>query len=307
MSSLMQFIRPTPIGDAELASSSVAENDYAAWDAGTTYTQGDRCIRTQTHRIYERLVSGTTGTPPEGDAVNWLDAGPTNRWAMFDEKVGTATTAADTLTVVLEPGLINSLAILSVDAAQVSVTLEVDSNIEYQASFDLVDNSGVGDWYQYFYEPLYQQDSITITDLLDAALLSIPIYGSGVLTVTFTKAGGTVSVGMLVVGLVTALGETQAGASVSIRDYSRKEADQFGNHTLVRRDYSKLISTDVVVEANRVDFAAKELSRYRATSVVWIGSSKYGALVAYGFVADWRVVIENAAFSMLHVEIEGMT
>jgi len=303
----MKFIRPTAINDARLTSSTVPETDFAAWAAGTPYALGAKVIRTSTHRIYERVIAGTTATAPELDAVNWLNIGPTNRWAMFDAKMGTVTTAANSLTVVLAPGRVNSLALLGVDASQVSVTLVANSETVYSASFDLDSGNSVGNWYEYFYEPIYQQTELVITDMLDAALLDIPAYGEGVLTVTLSRPGGTVACGMLVVGLVTTIGETQHGAQVSIRDYSRKEVDQFGNYDLDPRDYSKRISAEVVVERAQVDNVVKTVSRYRATNVVWIGSTEYGCLVAFGFMSDWRLVIENPARSKFSTEIEGMT
>lgn len=304
----MKFIRPTAITDAMLTSSTVAEDDELEWDAGLSYSAGNRVMRTTTHRIYERQgASGVDATPPENASEElWIDVGPTNRWAMFDSVIGTVTTAADSITVVLEPGRINSLALLNLNAAEVTVTLEANAETVYSASFDLTDNSSVGNWYDYFYEPTYQQDSLTITDLLDAALLDIPAYGEGVLTVTISRPGGTVSVGMLVVGLVTNIGHTQHGATVAIRDYSRINRDNFGLVTFVRRDYSKVVSGSVVIDADRVDAVTRELSRYRATPVVWLGSDSYGSLVVYGFAADWRCEIANPSASVLTIDIEGL-
>jgi hypothetical protein len=97
----MKFIKPTPITDSLFVTSSAAENDYTAWNAATAYSVGDKCIRTATHRIYERTIAGTTATAPESDLYNWMDIGPTNRWAMFDQSVGSVTSAATPLIVVI--------------------------------------------------------------------------------------------------------------------------------------------------------------------------------------------------------------
>lgn len=301
----MKFIRPTAINDARLLSSTVPEDDYPPWAAGTAYTLGQRVV--YQHRVFERGVPGTTATPPASDPVNWISVGPTNRWAMFDQKMGTATTAADSITVVLAPGRLNSLALLGVDASTVTVTLVADGDTVYSASLDLDSGNQVGNWYEYFYEPVYQQTEVVITDLLDAALLDVPAYGEGVLTVTLARPGGAVSCAMLVVGIVTELGDTEYGAQISIRDFSRKEPDAFGNFDLVERDYSKQMSVNVVVPRSRVDSVAKVVSRYRATNVVWIGSTEFGSLIVYGFLEDWSLVIENYADSKFSAKIEGMT
>lgn len=303
----MKFIRPTAIVGARLTSSTVPETDYAAWNAATAYALGNRVIRTTTHRIYERVIAGTTATAPESDLVNWLDIGPTNRWAMFDEKMGTATTASDSMTIVLAPGRLNSLALLGVDASSVTVALVVSGESVYSASLDLDSGNAVGNWYQYFYEPIYQQSEVLITNLVDAALMDVPAYGEGVLTVTLTRTGGAVSCAMLVVGVVSEVGITRPGAKVSIRDYSRKEADAFGNYTLVQRSYSKRMNADLVVRSEDVDQVVGNITRYRATNLVWIGSSQYGSLVVYGFASDWSLILEGPVISKFSLEVEGMT
>lgn len=140
----MKFIRPNAIDDTRLVSSSVPEADFAPWNAATAYALGDQVIRATTHRIYKRAVAGTTATAPENDLVNWAAAGPTNRWKMFDGKLSRITTAADSITVVLAPGRLNSLSLLGVDASTVSVTLEAGGETVYTATLDLDSGNSVG-------------------------------------------------------------------------------------------------------------------------------------------------------------------
>ena len=303
----MKFVRPNPVLDASLISSDVPETDHPAWVSGTSYTLGQRVIRTQTHRIYERLVAGAGTTAPELDTTNWLDIGPTNRWAMFDNKVGTVTSQADAITVTLAPGRVNSLALLNVNASTATVELVVDAVTVYSASVDLDSGVKVGNWYEYFYEPVYQQDTLVITDLVDAALLDIPAYGEGELTITLSRPGATVTCGVCVVGLLYDIGSTEFGASVSIRDYSRKDVDDFGNVIIVQRDYSRKLSAPVRVDADKVDPVTQNVARYRATPLVWLGSEVYGCTILYGFVTDWRLVISTPVVSDFSIEIEGLT
>ena len=119
----MKVIKPVTVTDAVLISSTAPETDYAAWAAGTAYSVGNRVIRTSTHRIYERMVAGTTATAPELDSVNWIDIAPTNRWAMFDGEVSTQTALASPLTVVIKPGLVNGLALFGLAGTTLVVTV----------------------------------------------------------------------------------------------------------------------------------------------------------------------------------------
>ena len=111
----MKLIRPTALTDAMLSSSTAPENDYAAWGSGTAYAVGARVILTSTHRRYEALAA-STGVNPASDPTKWLDIGPTNRWAMFDQRVGTATTRAGSLQVVLAPGATDGVALIDTNA-----------------------------------------------------------------------------------------------------------------------------------------------------------------------------------------------
>lgn len=302
----MKFIRPTLVTPARLVSSSVPETDYPAWTSGT-YAVGDRRIVVAQHKIYQCAVAGSSTISPELDPTRWTVVGPTNRWAMFDGQVSTTTSAANSISVTLTPGRFNSLGLLNINASAVTVTLTVDAVTVYEKTADLDSGTKVGNWYEYFYEPIYQQDTLLLTDLVDAALLDLPAYANGVLTVTLTRTGSTVSCGALIVGLLFTLGKTRWRPTVAIRDFSRKEADEYGNYTLVQRSFSKTMKASVMVADGDVDTVVSNMGRYRATNLLWIGDPTYGALLVYGFASDWRLVISNPQFSEFELEVEGMT
>jgi len=293
----------------------VPEADYAAWVGGTTYTAlTDYVIRTTatTHKVYQCLVTHTTAATPEdnltGVTPKWLEIGPTNRWGMFDRKVGTETTQATSMTYLLKPGRANSLGLLGVDADSVEVSLISNGETVYVASVDLNSGNSVGDWYQYFYEPIYQVDAVAITNLLDAALMAIPAYGDGVLCVRFLATTGNVTCGVMAVGLYAELGLTQYEPTIGIIDYSRKSVDAFGNYDITERTYSKRMSATLKVDAADVDNTARLLTQYRATSVVWVGADNlYSSLIIYGFCKDWEETIKGPSHSICSIQIEGLT
>jgi len=292
----------------------VPEADYPAWVGGTTYTAlTDYVIRTTatTHKVYQCLVTHTTAATPEdnttGVTPKWLEIGPTNRWGMFDDKVGTSTTTTDSVTVILAPGRFNSLALLQVDASTVTVDLNVEGETVFNASMDLDSGNVVGDWYQYFYEPIYQQDALVITDLVDASLLDIPAYGAGILTVTLKRTGGSVSCGAMVVGLYAYLGRTQYQPTIGITDYSVKATDAWGNVTVDVRKYSKRMTAKVEMDNNTVDNVSRILAQYRNAPLVWVGADNlYTCLIIYGFYKDWNITVDVGS-SMLDFQVEGLS
>jgi len=295
----VKVITPTPITDALFTSSTAPETDYAAYNAGTTYALGDRRIRTSTHRIYESLTAGNIGNTPETSPVQWLDVAPTNRWAMFDSVVGTVTTLASPLTVVLAPGAINAIALLELVGTSVTVSMTSGGASVYSRTIGL-EGSAPADYYEYFFDPFTQRTSVVLTDL--------PPYANGIVTVSLTGSG-SVGMGLLSVGLQTYLGDAQYGATAGITDYSLKTADAFGNTTLTRRSYAKRTSVKLWLDKVAVNRVYRKLAELRATPCVWVGTedADLDPLTVFGFFKDFQLEIAYPSVALCSLEIEGMT
>ena len=298
----MQVITPTPITDAMLVSSSAPETDYAAYAAGTTYALAARVIRTSTHRIYESIAASNVGNTPETSPTKWLDIGPTNRWAMFDGAVGTATALAGPLAVVVRPGAVNALALLELTGASVTVgmTSATEGGVVYSKTITL-DGSEISDYYDYFFSPFLLQTS--------ALFLDFPPYADGEVTVTLS-GGGTVSMGVMVAGMASELGGTQMGATAGITDYSRKVTDDFGVTTVVKRAYSKRASFNLWLDRSQTNRVHRKLSDLRSTPCVWVGSEVAELsepFIIFGFYGSFQLEVPYAIASLYSLEIEGLT
>ena len=294
----MKYIVPVTITDAMLTSSSVAETDYATWVGATAYTVGQRVIRTATHSVYERLVAGTTATAPESDAVNWVRVSATNRWRMLDAEVGTATTDADTITVVLTPGLVRGLALLDLEIDQLTVTMTVGGDEVYRREFAPIGaQEDCDNWSDYFFAAIIRRRTVILDD--------VPPFAEGIITIA-AAGTGTISIGTLVVGDLFELGQTLVDASIGIIDYSRKVVDDFGGITVAERGFAKRMTLPIVMRTTSVDIAATRLAKVRARPVVWIGSDAIDSLVVYGFVKDWSIAIPGRVLSTCSLEIEGL-
>jgi len=297
----MKLIRPIEITDAMLSSSTVAENDHPAWNAGTAYVTGNRVILTSTHRRYEALAA-STGVNPASDPTKWLDLGPTNRWAMFDARVGTASTRTASLQAVLAPGAVDAVALIDTDAEGATVTLTVDGTVTYSRtqSFNLGGNA-IDNWFSWFFEPIGRKSSLLFLD--------VPVYAGGVVSVTITRdnPADTVSCGTLLVGRQFSIGETEHGADIGIIDYSRKEADQFGVISVVERAYAKRMTARVVMPTDAVDDVHRNLAALRATPVLWIGSEAFESLTVFGFYKEFSIDLAYPTVSYCSLTIEGLT
>lgn len=298
----MRVIKPIVIGEAQLVSSNVPEDDYPVWAAGTAYTKGKRVILA--HVVYEALADVPAGVKPGEEVVTaespakWLEVGATNRWRMFDNKVESLTTNSGTVEVTIRPGaVVNSLALFNLKGRSVTVSMVDPLEGEvYRKTISLVD-AGVTNWYDWFFEPIGIR-----TDLV---LLDMPSYGSADIVVT-VEAAGEAAVGHLVIGAVKTIGTALYGSSVGITDYSRKTTDDFGNTTVIRRSYSNRAEFDVSLDTSEVARVRWLLAELRATPVVWIGEESYEATILFGFYKDFQIVFSGPTVSDCSITVEGV-
>lgn len=276
------------------------------WVSGTSYAKGD----TVTHptsdgqpdsvRVWESLVNTNVEEP--GTGSDWLDTGPCNRCSMFDQQVSTVTTADTPLVVVIEPGMINSLALIGMVGTQLDVTLRDGAGgaIIYQRTHDLIIDD-IYDWYEYFFSPSVQQTEVVMTD--------IPPYSTAHMTITLSGAeGSTVACGQCVFGTASDLGDAGHGVQLSITDYSRKDTDDYGTTTFVRRAFSARMSIQTMIENTQLRRIQRALAQLRATPAVWIGSEvdEYSPTVIYGYYRDFSIDIAYPTRSYCSLEIEGL-
>jgi hypothetical protein len=301
----VKFVRPVQVTDATLVSSTIPEDDHPAWNSGTTYAAGAKVILASTHRRYESVAGGNLNNNPATATTAWIDLGPTNRWAMFDATVGTITKPASgtTMTVVLLPGAIDSLALLDVvgSSVYVSMTKSDGVTVVYERTIDLTDTTNVSDWYSWFFERALRSTTVVLND--------IPPYGAGKLTVTITN---TVipSCGTFVVGRYFHIGDTQWNPKAGIIDYSSKSTDEFGVTSVVQRSYARRQDCVVRCSTPRVNEIVRQLAAVRATPVIWLGADALttvtDTLAMYGFIKDFSVDIAYPEYSMLSMTIEGL-
>lgn len=282
-SSDFKVVRPIPVAGSVLQASSVPENDYPEWSAATNYAFGARVIRAATHRVYESAVAANVGNDPATGAVQWIDVGPTNRWAMFDEALGSLTTATGQIVVTLAPGAeLSALAVLDTDAASVRV----------QA-------------------PGYDQTKDTLVDgekIATLTFLDLATSSSDTVTVTIAAAtaGASVSAGTLMIGTLEPLGVTETSPTVAILDYSVKGTDDFGSTTTIERAWAKRLAVRSLVATPALDGLLRRLASLRAKPALWIGQEGFDSLTVYGFYRDFSVEIAER-LSVCSFAIEGLS
>lgn len=273
---------------------------YGEWSSGTTYAAGDRVIIAATHREYESLQAGNLNNAPAASPAWWLDRGATNRWRMFDESPTSQTLNKSSIEAQFALSeRADSVALLNVSAltARVKMTVPGDG-VVFDETYPLVSDSGITDWWSYFFEPV-----VRLADLL---VTGLPPYASSTVDVTLAAASEDVKAGVCIVGLSREIGETQYGATVGIQDYSIKQKDDFGNYTVLERAYANRASFTIWLDARITAEVKNLLAQYRATPILYVGEEQETSTIVYGFYKDFNVEIANPGFSICSLEVEGL-
>ena len=299
----LRIVRPIAIAsDAQLVSTNVPETDHAAWAAGTAYVVGDRVIRTGVHRVYQRLISGTSATAPENDPANWVQVSPTNRWKCFDSVNSTATDKAAGISFRVTPGaLVNAVALLGLFAAtaRVRVVDPVDGTV-YDRTINTAGGIREPDWWEYFAGRVVASRQVVLFDL--------PTYGTADVLVDLTPLGGSCTLGTFVCGAQQVIGQgVRYGARLGVTDYSVKSTNQFGDTVLTRRAYARRAEFEMWLRAAETDDAIYQLISLRAEPALYIGPQQYESAAVYGFFKDFSVTLSLPDANICSLQIEGLT
>lgn len=303
----MKVIHPITITDATLISSGIAEPDTGetAWSSGTTYAASDEIYLASTHRKY-RSVQGSNlnHNPATDDGTWWLEIGGTNKWAMFDDYVSTASTKATSpLVVTIAPGLCDGLFLYGLigTTANITITDGAGGPTVYDRDLDLMTPS-ITTWYDYYFGAFRQVPYFVLTDL--------PPYVNARITLT-VEGDSAVACGMMAPGRIYTIGQTQYSPRVGIRDYSRKTVDaDTGFTVLTQGRFAKTLRAEVRLFSTTFAEVHSTLESLRAVPCVWIGDSDGDGtiepLTVYGFFRDFSLLIDKPTGGIYTIEIEGM-
>lgn len=297
----LRIVPPLPVSDSVLVATDVPESGHPAWSSGTAYVIADRVHIAATHKVYEALTAHTN-KPPADNPADWIEVGPTNRWALFDTSNSTQTAQSTAMYYRLQyTGAFNAGALLNITGG-LSVRWRVTHGslgTLYDRTIDLSSVPAQAGWWEWFYGDRRGPSLSVLDDLpgIVGAELRVDITGTPTLAAGVLIVGQAKSIGMLV----------QQGARVGIQDYSRKETSEFGDLVLVQRAYAKRAAFDVPILAPLVDEAIQFLTLYRATPCLYVGGGGYESTTVFGFWKEFDVNIAYSTHSVCSLQVEGLT
>lgn len=258
--------------------------------------------------VHTATASNNFNKNPTTNPTIWQDIGSTNTWKMFDQSVQSQTSQLSNIRtdILLNSSLANTVTLLNIATKTARVTMKhpVDGLV-YDQEKTIRSYFGVTDWYQYFYHS-FQKD----TDLL---FESIPPYPNATLTIDLNDSGNTVKCGVAVIGnaIDTSADKkgVEHGARIGIQDYSVKSQDDFGNYTIVERNFARRTDFTVYTEPEEMNGLVNLLASLRATPTVYIasGENKHTCMITYGFYKDFTVEVAYPTYSICTIQLEGLT
>lgn len=303
----MKVIKPITITDSNLTSSSIPEPDASVgeieWTAGT-YNLGDQRILTTTHKVYEVVADPSTSDDPEtGVAANpptWVEVGPTNRYAMFDNKNSSQSTDTTSLDVTITPAtLVNSIAGFNITGAE-TINVKVNDGVSdiYDRDIAMVDNSSRVNWYEFFFSPVV---NITRFILLDLP----PVIGSDIIV---TTTGTSVGFGNLVTGEGISLGTTLYGTSVQGLDFSIREDDGFGGFKVTRRRTADLMDYDCFIDTVKMPYVKNQLKALSQKETVWVGNPDdiNDGTATFGYHNNYQINLTGPQVSDMTIQVQEL-
>jgi len=298
----MKILPPITITDSLLFSSTFA-NDVADWSAGT-YLLGDEAV--EDHTVYEVVADPSTTDQPSVGAAKatptWIAKYADNEYRMFDQSIGTVSTGTGTESVVIEPvSGITTLVLIGVECAEVTVTVEDSGGAEIYSETQTLFSIAAPDWWEYFFgDREYRRTAIF--DGIPGSVVNPTV------TVEVTNgASGAISVGTLALGKIqTYASAVDYGASGGIRDFSYIAQDDFGNRSIVERQYATEASWSIRVEKRLADRLYRALAAGRATPRVYIGSGEYDSHIVYGIPEDWRQIVDLPNHVAVEIDLSGL-
>ncbi len=233
-------------------------------------------------QTFMATTAGTLTVAPELNPTNWTPVGVTNSWAAFDREPNTRSVGYGSLSVKLRLNGSDSIALHGVKCTGLTISAANSANTVIYGPKTL------------------NPYSVTLTDLpADSA--------NNTVTVTLTGTG-QVSLGLVDIGTAVDLGGTDYGATFTIVDYSRKEVDEFGTASFVKRGFAKKISAKSMFANTELNKITSTLSELRSTPCSWSITDEVGleTMNIFGWYEDLDINVPYPKHSYCSVNIQGL-
>lgn len=283
----MRVVPGIEITPAKMIINALPDMDYPAYSTTKAYAVGD--FVTIDRINYQALVANTNRHPVT-DTVTpaaWQNLGWINKYRMFNKnigntwKIGTFTSAPEVIDVTIRPGQrINAIGLVGVFASSVRIIMKVPgvTDAVYDKTFAMSLKAG-GSWYQYYFGQFVTKDNLAEFDL--------PPFNNADIRVIVSAPGGTVRVGMMVIGWAKTIGTAVYGTSLGRKKYSTIKEDFDGGVTITKRGQRRSIDFQVVLSGDQISSTQRTLDVVDDIPSLYVGSSELEYTVIVGIFDDF--------------------
>ncbi|WP_288098524.1 hypothetical protein [Pseudomonas sp.] len=283
----MRVVPGIEITPAKMIINALPDMDHPAYDSLKAYVIGDSVTIDRIN--YQALVANTNRHPVTDTVAPaaWQNLGWINKYRMFNKnigntwKIGTFTSAPDVIDVTIRPGQrISAIGLVGVFASSVRIIMTVPGVTDpvYDKTFAMSLKAG-GSWYQYYFGQFVTKDNLAEFDL--------PPFNNADIRVIVSAPGGTVRVGMMVIGWAKTIGTAVYGTSLGRKKYSTIKEDFDGGVTITKRGQRRSIDFQVVLSGDQISSTQRTLDAVDDIPSLYVGSSELEYTVIVGIFDDF--------------------
>lgn len=285
--------------------------DYAgpAYHSGS-YSYAKGTVIVYEKRLYESLVDNNLNNTPglASSASKWLDLGVDNRVVLFDIYSSRPSISRTNFSAQIDPNVLkqNNTTINSIGISRLKNISSVKVSIWQQNASSV--------WKRVW------TNTYSVSGKSTALLDGIPyapnygaysgVSGAGKILLEFLVSGSDVAeVGTVVFGTINTLGNIEYGAKLGITDYSIKEPDDYGNITLVKRQYNRNVSVSFNIPNSSVTAVQQLLYDIRATPTYWeiTDISDFSSITNFvGWYTDFNCTISRPTTSTYTLDLQSL-
>lgn len=272
---------------------------YGVYNAGTAYVTGDRVIDAVNHLEYLALAN-STGVALT-DATKWQVQGPTNRWKALDLNSSTGTTAPSPLSYTITPGKrVDAVGLAGIVADSYTISVD-DGSGEIWTYTENLGTRVVLSWLDWLTKPF--------TFRSESGVFDLPLISTAVVTITFTRASGDVTVGALFVNRHTFIGDMETAPSDDPENFSTFTRDLEGSaSTFVEKRVIPILTATCLAEAAKVPEIRDLRNALRATPAFYAGlqdptNPYFGSVQRVGVWRRFKITPDHAG-ARVEIDVE---
>lgn len=272
-----------------------------AYSPATTYALDEKVSDPVAHKVYQSLIGGNTGNALT-DETKWFDDDvSTNPFAAFDDMVGTATTTAGPLLMLVVAGPIDSIGLKNVvaNSCTIAITDPTSMTNAFSKTTDLANDAGITDYDAYFFD-----DDDTVSSVFTD---SLPQYYGGIISLAFTGPAA-VSLGVAVFGNAFDLGASRYGLRVGFISYTTKVTDKRGRLSVDKGPTSDRMSVSTMIDNGRLSKTVAVMRELDGVPTIYAGvEALFDCLIQFAFTKEFETEIAYPQNSLCSFQIEGLT